>query len=305
MSAAGAVTRALSRLVDPRGGPSPAALRAAVAGQIVLVTGASYGIGEASARKLAAAGATVLLVARSQARLDALAAELGAAGGTAHPYAADLADPAAAAALGARLLERHGHVDIIVNNAGKSIRRSIARSYDRFHDFERTIGVNYLGPVRLLLTLLPSLRRRRRGHIVNVSTVGVRIPPAPRWAAYQASKSAFDVWLRSVAVEVRADGVTVSTIYMSLVHTRMSAPTAAFRNSPGLAPEEAADLVARAIVERPRTIAPWWLTPAALLAGVARGPLEAAMGVLFRRGEPSDDPDNGDDPGDHGPPRRP
>jgi short-subunit dehydrogenase len=278
-----AVTRALSRLIDPRGGPRPDVLRAAVAGQVVLVTGASYGIGEASARKLAAAGATVLLVARSQAKLDQLAAELVAAGGRAVAYAVDLADPDAAAALGARLLERHGHIDVIVNNAGKSIRRSIARSYERFHDFERLMGVNYLGPVRLFLTLLPAMSARGRGHIVNVSTVGARVPPAPRWAAYQASKTAFDVWLRSVAIEVRAQGVTTTTIYMSLVHTRMSAPTPVFRRSPGLTPDEAADLVARAIVARPRTIAPWWLTPAALLGDVARGPVEAAMAALFAR----------------------
>jgi NAD(P)-dependent dehydrogenase (short-subunit alcohol dehydrogenase family) len=278
----GTVMRALSHVVDPRGGPSPAELRAGVAGQIVLVTGASYGIGEATARVLAAAGATVLMVARSQRKLDELAAELTAAGGRAHAYATDLADASSVSALAARALERHGRVDVLVNNAGKSIRRSIACSYDRFHDFQRTIDVNYLGPVRLLLLLLPQMRARRSGHIVNVSTVGTRVPPAPRWAAYQASKTAYDVFLRSVAVEARADRVTTTSIYMSLVHTRMSAPTPVFRRSPGLRPEEAAQLVARAIVRKPRTIAPWWLTPAELIADAARGPLEAAMDILYR-----------------------
>jgi NAD(P)-dependent dehydrogenase (short-subunit alcohol dehydrogenase family) len=274
--------RLISTLVDPRGGPSPRRLRAAVAGRVVLVTGASYGIGEATARRLAAAGATVLLLARSRAALERLADELNGAGGRAFAYAVDLADAEAVAELAAELLARHGAVDVLVNNAGKSIRRSIARSYDRFHDFERTIDVNYLGPVRLLLALLPSMRARGRGHIVNVSTVGARIPPAPRWAAYQASKTAFDVWLRSVAVEARADGVTTTSIYMSLVYTRMSAPTPIFRYLPGLEPAEAAALVARAIVERPRTIAPWWLAPAELAADLARGPLERAMGLVYR-----------------------
>jgi NAD(P)-dependent dehydrogenase (short-subunit alcohol dehydrogenase family) len=274
--------RLVSELVDPRGGPSPRRLRAAVAGRVVLVTGASYGIGEATARHFAAAGATVLLLARSRDALAQLVAEIGAAGGRAFAYPVDLADGDAVAALAGELLAAHGAVDVLVNNAGKSIRRSIARSYDRFHDFERTIDVNYLGPVRLLLALLPAMRARGRGHIVNVSTVGARIPPAPRWAAYQASKVAFDVWLRSVAVEARADGVTATSIYMSLVYTRMSAPTPIFRYLPGLTPSEAAELVARAVVERPRTIAPWWLAPAELAAGVARGPLERAMGLIYR-----------------------
>jgi NAD(P)-dependent dehydrogenase (short-subunit alcohol dehydrogenase family) len=126
------------------------------------------------------------------------------------------------------------------------------------------------------------MRARKRGHIVNVSTIGTRVPPVPRWAAYQASKVAFDVWLRSVALEARTDGVTTTSIYMALVYTRMSAPTRIFRYLPGLEPDEAADLVARAIVERPRTIAPWWLAPAELASDAARAPLEAAMSWLYR-----------------------
>jgi NAD(P)-dependent dehydrogenase (short-subunit alcohol dehydrogenase family) len=277
-----AAARVLSGLIDPRGGPSARKLRDAVAGRVVLVTGASFGIGEATARKLAAAGAIVLLVARSREKLERVADEIAAAGGTAWAYPTDLASPASVEALVAAVQAQHGHVDVIVNNAGKSIRRSIARSYDRFHDFQRTIDVNYLGPVRLLLALLPAMRERRSGHIVNVSTIGTRVPPAPRWAAYQASKAAFDVWFRSVALEARADQVTSTSIYMALVYTRMSAPTTIFRYLPGLRPDEAADLIARAIVERPRTIAPWWLAPAELASDAARGPLEAALSLLYR-----------------------
>ncbi len=123
------------------------------------------------------------------------------------------------------MLAEHGQVDVLVSNAGKSIRRSIADSYQRFHDIERTNSVNYLGPAKLVLELLPSMRERGSGHIVNVSTAGVRTPPMARWSAYLASKSAFDMWLRCVSQEVRDDGVTTSTIYMGLVHTRMSSPT--------------------------------------------------------------------------------
>jgi NAD(P)-dependent dehydrogenase (short-subunit alcohol dehydrogenase family) len=273
---------AVSRLINPTGRPSPRRLEEAVAGRIVLVTGASYGIGEAAARKLAGAGATVLLVARSHERLEQLAGELSRVGPSAHAYPGDLSDPDSVDALAADVLARHGHVDVLVNNAGKSIRRSIERSYDRFHDFQRTIDINYLGPVRLLLALLPAMRERGSGHIVNVSTVGVRVPPAPRWAAYQASKAAFDVFLRSVAVEAEPDGIAATSIYMALVHTRMSAPTPIFRYLPGLRADEAADLICKAIVDRPKTIGPWWATAAELGSAVARRPWEVAMGLYSR-----------------------
>ena len=275
-------SRALGWFVNPHAGVSDQKLREAVAGKVVLVTGASYGIGEASARRLAAAGATVLVVARSEGRLAELCAEVSRGGGTAYAYAVDLSDPERVDALAAEVLERHGHVDVIVNNAGKSIRRSLELSYDRFHDFERTIDVNYLGPVKLLLALLPSMRRRGEGHIVNVSSLGVRMPPAPRWGAYQASKAAFDVFLRTVAVEAAADGVTTTSIYMPLVRTRMSAPTPEFRYVPGLSPEEAAGLVCKAIVERPKVISPWWAGPAEAGFALTRRPWEMASGLWSR-----------------------
>lgn len=276
--------KAASRLINPGGGPSEGKLHEAVAGKVVLVTGASYGIGEATARRLGGAGATVLLVARSADKLEALRSEIEEDGGTALAYPADLADPDSVDALAAQVLADHGHVDVIVNNAGKSIRRSIELSYERFHDFERTIDINYLGPVKLLLAMLPSMRARKQGHIVNVSTVGVRLPPAPRWSAYQASKAAFDVFLRCVALEARDDGITATSIYMPLVLTRMSAPTATLRNVPGLRPDQAAGLVCKAIVERPGVISPWWT--GAVEAGVAlsRRPWELAMRMAFRSG---------------------
>ncbi|MBB5915143.1 NAD(P)-dependent dehydrogenase (short-subunit alcohol dehydrogenase family) [Nocardia transvalensis] len=277
------VTRvAVDRVVNPPRLSDPKALRRAVSGKTVLVTGASYGLGEATARTLAAAGATVLLVARTADRLEELAAELNSLGGSAVAYPADLTDAAATEELAETVTERYGALDVIVTNAGKSMRRSLHLQYDRFHDFERTIGVNYLGPIRLLLGLLPPMRAAGRGHIVNISTIGVRIAPGPRWGAYQASKGAFDTWLRSVSPELRADGVTVSTAYMALLYTRMSAPTPIMRMLPGLHPGEAADIVAKAIVQRPRSLAPWWALPADVVSAALPGPVDGFMRVWAR-----------------------
>ncbi|MGH3519160.1 MAG: SDR family NAD(P)-dependent oxidoreductase [Haloechinothrix sp.] len=275
--------RALGRLVNGQERSSPAALRRVVAGKTILVTGASFGIGEATARRLARAGATVLLVARTGNRLREVADDIAAHDGRAHCYSVNLSDCAEVDALVKQVLEDHGQVDVLVNNAGKSIRRSLELSYDRPQDFERTIDVNYLGPVRLTMGLLPSMRARGAGHIVNVSTVGVHgLPAAPRWSAYQASKAAFDVWMRSMALEVRGDGVTATNVYMGLVHTRMSAPTPIYRSMPGLSPRDAAGLVCDAIVRRPESIAPWWSPAAAAATTVLGGPIKLALRTLFR-----------------------
>ncbi|WP_083982229.1 SDR family NAD(P)-dependent oxidoreductase [Actinomadura hibisca] len=256
-------------------------LEQAVRGRTVLVTGASHGLGAAVAESLGRAGARVLLVARSADRLEEVAGRIREAGGQAHAHPADLCDPAAVEKLAAELLAAHGRIDVLVSNAGKSLRRSVALQTDRFHDFTRTIGVNYLGPVRLVLALLPSMREHG-GHIVNVSTIGVRIFPGPRWGAYQASKGAFDVWLRSVAPEIRRDGVRVTTLYMALIYTRMSAPTPIMRRLPGLAPDQAAGIVHRAIIDRPRSIGPWWVGPAELLSLVTRAVQEPVLTAFHR-----------------------
>ncbi|WP_431951160.1 SDR family NAD(P)-dependent oxidoreductase [Nocardia lijiangensis] len=276
--------RVAVKLLYPTSRPSAEDLRAAVSGRNVLVTGASHGIGKASARKLAAAGATVLLVARSADQLERLAAEITGAGGVAHAYPADMTDMAAVERLANELLAAHGHIDVLINNAGKSIRRPIDESYDRFHDFTRTIDVNYLGPVRLLLTLLPAMRSRGSGHIVNMSTWGVLMPPAPRWAAYGASKAAFDVWLRSVAAEIAGDGLTTTSIYMPLVHTRMSAPTD-FSRVPGLTVDEASDLVCHAVTAKPVDIAPWWSAPIQAWTDLTRRQARGFWARTYRRGE--------------------
>ncbi|TWD75280.1 short-subunit dehydrogenase [Kribbella amoyensis] len=258
----------------------PARLESAVGGRVVLVTGASSGIGERTAELVAAAGATVLLAARRGDRLAEVAERIAARGGTAVPYPVDLADPESVDRLVAGVLAEHGRVDVVVNNAGKSIRRSLADTVDRFHDVTRTNAVNYLGPVRLLSGLLPGMRAQGNGHVVNVGTLNVDLPLA-EWAVYSASKSAFEAWLRCVAPEIRVDGVATTSIHFGLVHTPMSAPTYHPR-VPGLTAEAAAEVIGRALVRRPRLLVPWWARPAAALANVAQGPYEAAQARVLR-----------------------
>lgn len=294
-----AIAQALNAVTDHVANPArvsdPDKLRGAVLGKTVLVTGASYGIGEATARSLAAAGATVLVVARSEERLCDLTASINAGGGRAVAYPADLTDESAVNTLTKQITEEHGPLDIVVSNAGKSLRRSLHEQYDRPHDFQRTIDINYLGPVRLLLGLLPAMRANGSGHIVNVSSVGVRVAPGPQWGAYQASKGAFDRWLRSVAPELHTDGVDVTTVYFALVRTRMIAPTPLLGSLPGLSPDEAADAIAKAIIERPRTIAPPWVLPAELASVLLAGPADYAARLWHRRFLSQPDPDEADD----------
>ena len=247
----------------------------------MLVTGASEGIGAATARRLGAAGATVLLVARTVERLERVRADIVAAGGTAHVHPADLSVPDAAAALAAEVLRRYRRVDVVVSNAGRSIRRSVADTADRFHDVTRTANLNYLGPVQLLLVLLPAMRAAGGGHVVNVSTAGLATP-APNWSSYLASKAAFDTWLRCVAGELRRDRVTISTVYCGLTRTRMSAPTAIYRRMPAMTADEAALMVCRAIANRPRTSWPWWARAGALVGAAAPASLERVMAAGLR-----------------------
>jgi NAD(P)-dependent dehydrogenase (short-subunit alcohol dehydrogenase family) len=275
--------KAIDLLANPPRVSDPDKLRGAISGKTVLVTGASFGVGQATARKLAAAGATVLIVARSADRLHELAASINAGGGKAVAYPADLTDEAAVAGLTEEISEEHGALDIVVSNAGKSLRRSLHHQYDRPHDFQRTIDINYLGPIQLLLGVLPAMREQGYGQIVNVSSVGVRVPPGPQWGVYQASKGAFDRWLRSVAPELHADGVGVTSVYFALVRTRMIEPTPILRKLPGLYPDQAADVIAKAIIQRPRVIAPPWVGPVELASVLLAGPADRAARIWYRQ----------------------
>jgi NAD(P)-dependent dehydrogenase (short-subunit alcohol dehydrogenase family) len=229
-------------------------LSGAVTGKRVMITGASSGIGEAAALQIAAAGATVLLVARSADKLEALRDVLEEAGGTAFVHPCDLTDGEDIQRLVDEVIEQHGGVDILVNNAGRSIRRSVALSYDRIHDFERTMQLNYFGSLRLILGFLPGMRERKSGHIINISSIGCQTN-VPRFSAYVASKSALDAFSRCAATEIIDDDCHITTIYMQLVRTKMIAPTKMYDAFPAISPEQAGALIGHAIVDRPKRIA--------------------------------------------------
>lgn len=232
----------LPRVPRIRRGSSP------LAGRTVLITGASSGVGEATALEVARRGARVLLVARRSSELARVEGVIKGLGGVATSYTCDLTDPDSVDALVAEV----GPVDYLVNNAGRSIRRSLDLSYDRFHDVERTMAVNYFGPVRLTMGLLPGMRGRHFGHVVNIVTWGVTLK-APKFSAYIASKTALDAWSRVVARETFGDNVTFTNVRLDLVQTPMTQPTEAYRGR-GRTPEQAAAMVLRALEERPLTV---------------------------------------------------
>ena len=236
-------------------------LKGTVAGKVVLVTGGSSGIGLAAACKFAEAGAITVICARDEDKLAEAKNEIlefAKAGGRAdaqvHTYAVDISEEAATKAFIDWLNESLGGVDFLINNAGRSIRRAIEASYDRFHDFERTMQLNYFGCIRVTMGLLPGMVAKKKGHVVNISSIGV-LTNAPRFSAYVASKAALDAWTRCAASEYADVGVTFTTINMPLVRTPMIAPTKIYNNVPTLSPEEAADMIASACVEKPVRIA--------------------------------------------------
>ncbi|HTN67016.1 MAG TPA: SDR family oxidoreductase [Burkholderiaceae bacterium] len=229
-------------------------LRGQVAGKIVLVTGGSSGIGLATAHKLAEAGAITIICGRDEAKLAAAKQKIHAAGFDVTTYPVNLADMADCDRFLQILIANHGHVDILVNSAGRSIRRSIEASYDRFHDFERTMQLNYFGALRMTMGLLPKMAAQKSGQVINISSIGV-LTNAPRFSAYVASKAALEGWTYCAASEFADLGIKFTVINMPLVRTPMIAPTKVYRDVPALAPEEAADLVVQAIVTKPVRIA--------------------------------------------------
>lgn len=255
-------------------------LEGRVKGRVVMITGGSAGIGKATALKVAAAKAKVLIVARGEEELAHARAEIEAAGGACFAYSADLADEKSCADLIKRVLAEHGSVDVLVNNAGRSIRRSIALSYDRFHDYERTMQLNYFGALRLIMGLLPKMTERRRGHIVNISSIGV-LASSPRFSAYVASKAALDAFSRCAQSEFSDSNISFTTINMPLVRTGMIAPTKMYESVPTLSPEEAADLVVKAIIERPSRVATRTGLFAAALNTLAPKAYELVMNTAF------------------------
>ncbi|MGI8846861.1 MAG: SDR family oxidoreductase [Candidatus Dormibacteria bacterium] len=233
--------------------PTVGNLRRVLSGKVVVITGASSGIGRAVANALAATGCTIIGVARTASKLEEMKAEAELSGATVHLYPTDLSDPEACRSLIEKVISDHGRVDVLVNNAGRSIRRSVLASLDRFHDFERTMKLNYFGAIALIMAVLPGMREGGDGHIINITSIGGQTYP-PRFAAYVASKAALDAYSRCLAPEVAGDGISITTVHMPLVRTPMIAPTGMYRNFPTISPDEAAEMVVQAMITRPHEV---------------------------------------------------
>ncbi len=256
-------------------------LRGTVGGKVVLVTGGSSGIGLAAAHKFAEAGATTVICGRDQVKLDDACKEAKSKGYKFIAYPADIADMADCDRFIKQLVEDHGGVDFLINNAGRSIRRAIESSYDRFHDYERTMQLNYFGCLRVTMGLLPSMVTKKKGHVVNISSIGV-LTNAPRFSAYVASKAALDAWTRCASSEYADQGITFTTINMPLVRTPMIAPTKIYNNVPTLSPEEAADMIANACISKPVRIATRLGITGELLHALAPRVAQIGMNTSFR-----------------------
>ncbi len=269
-------------------------LKGTVGGKVVLVTGGSSGIGLAAACKFAEAGAITIICARDADKLAdavkeivAFAKERGNASPKVHSYSVDIADAAGCAEFVKALDDEHGGVDFLINNAGRSIRRAIESSYDRFHDFQRTMDLNYFGCLRVTMGFLPGMVKKRKGHIVNISSIGV-LTNAPRFSAYVASKAALDAWTRCASSEYADLGITFTTINMPLVRTPMIAPTKIYNNVPTLAPEQAADMIAQACIAKPVRIATRLGITGELLHAAAPRVAQIVMNTSFRMFPDSD-----------------
>lgn len=235
----------------------------AINGKKIIVTGSSSGIGRAAAIQLAELGAEVFLMARREEELVAAQKEIQDAGGMAHIYPTDLTDLEGLDALMDGILEEHGKIDVLVNNAGRSIRRSVLKSLDRFHDYERCMQINYYAPLRLIMKVLPGMLEAGDGHIVNVLTWGTLLPAA-NFTAYNASKCALGAATQGMDAELRRKGIAFTGVHYPLVHTPMSAPTEHYNKIPGMSPEQAGKWIVKAVRKRPARIAPSY----AVMAGV-------------------------------------
>ena len=265
-------------------------LKGTVGGKVVLVTGGSSGIGLAAAIKFAEAGAVTVICARGEDKLEDAVKEIRAAAGKdakVFAYSVDIADEAGCKVFLDMLEAEHGGVDFLINNAGRSIRRAIENSYDRFHDFQRTMDLNYFGCLRVTMGLLPGMVKKRKGHVVNISSIGV-LTNAPRFSAYVASKAALDAWTRCASSEYADTGITFTTINMPLVRTPMIAPTKIYQNVPTLSPEEAAEMIAQACIAKPVRIATRLGITGELLHAAAPRIAQIVMNTSFRMFPDSD-----------------
>lgn len=259
-------------------------LQKEVAGKTILITGASSGIGKELAYLLSHTTAHLILVARREAAMNAMKTEIEKFSAKVTVYRTDLRNEVEVEELLAFLHQLEGGVDIVVSNAGISINRPIAQSLERYHDFTRTMALNYFAPIQLLLSLIPVLARNK-GHIVNVSTINVLLFPLPYWAAYQASKTAFDTWLRSAEPELALNNISTTSIYLPLVKTPMIEPTVAYRTSPAMSAVHVAEIIGHALYSRRRTYKPWWLIIGQWASLLFRAPLSYITPKFLARKE--------------------
>lgn len=255
-----------------------------VDGKTVLITGASSGIGKAFAYLLADTTAHLILVARSEASMNAMKDDIEQVSARVTVFPADLRNEEERIELLVFLHQLTDGLDVVVSNAGISINRPIAQSLNRYHDFTRTMALNYFAPVQLLLSLIPMLAQKN-GQIINVSTINVLLFPVPYWAAYQASKTAFDTWLRSVEPELKVKNIYTTSIYLPLVRTPMIEPTIAYQNSPAMSPVHVAEMIGHALYTKRNVYKPWWLILGEWASVVFRSPLSFIVLKLVKKKE--------------------
>ena len=270
-------------LLFPRKRISSTRLKTFLQHKTILITGASYGIGEATARLLAIYEVTLILTARTKEKLESIRKQLEKLGATVYVFPADLYDIKQTEKLLEFILQSGLCIDIFISNAGKSICRPVEESLERFHDVTRTMSLNYYAPVRLTLGLIPLLKHTK-GQIIHISAINVLFPPAPYWAAYQASKTAIDQWFRSTALELKPAGIHITSIYLPLVQTRMIEPTKAYRNMPAMNVEQAATIIARCILKRKKMFKPWWCTVSQWISFVFERQWQYFSGRFIKKG---------------------
>lgn len=269
------------RLLFPRKKVPSSRLKIFLRHKTILITGASYGIGEATARLLATHDVTLILTARTKEKLEQLQNDLEKQGATVHIFPANLYDIQQTEQLLEFILQSGLRIDIFISNAGKSICRPVEDSLERFHDATRTMSLNYYTPVRLTLRLIPLLKQSK-GQIIHISAINVLFPPAPYWAAYQASKTAIDQWFRTVATELKPTHIRITSVYLPLVKTRMIEPTKAYRNMPAMSTEQAAIVIARCLIKRKKMFKPWWCTISQCFLFIFRSQWEYFSGRFIR-----------------------
>lgn len=251
-------------------------------GKTILITGASFGIGEKLAYLLADLNIHLILVARTEQKLLTMKQEIETRAAKVSVFQADLRNSEEIKDLLTFIHQLPDGLDFLVSNAGISIRRSIYNSLDRYHDFTRTMAINYFAPVQLLLSLIPLLERNQ-GHVINISTINVLLIPFPYWAAYQASKTAFDTWFRSVAPELNAMGISTTTIYLPLVKTRMILPTPAYQKLPAMSTDYVGKIICKSMYTQRQKYRPWWLIFGQFISIMFRGIWELSAPAMLKK----------------------